>query len=166
MKSKISIDKLGQWNDNILKKQEEASEKADGNGLHGKHAGRQKDMELQDIDLSEDLMVDNPIRTSIARKFKRGEKVTAEDLETLVEFVDETMPSFHHFIVSRYRNIRREDYWLCVLVRCHFPPKEIAAMLGISGQHVAMKRRRLQERIFGLSGGSKDFDRKVRNIKG
>lgn len=51
-----------------------------------------------------------------------------------------------------------------ILTRLRFIPTEIAVLTGMSSQSVTNTRARLLQKIFGVKGGAKEFDDRIRNI--
>lgn len=164
MKKKISLDKLNKWNDKLALRNSILAATESTNGKPSDHLVYNQTLTLADSENIEKSILENPVLIIISRKYKRGVEVTSTDLECLCDFLNLIIPGFHHFIISHYPRISPSDYWLCVLVRCYFAPKEIAGILGLSPQLVAVKRTRLQERIFGNHGTAKEFDRKIQSV--
>lgn len=93
-----------------------------------------------------------------------GKKVKGNELDILIKSVEHKCPVLKTYIVERYPKISKDDYRLCIYVRCKLPPKVIANLLGISKSYVAIKRKRLLLKIFGMEGGASDFDRQIGHI--
>ena len=53
---------------------------------------------------------------------------------------------------------------LCILIRLGFCPTECAVLMGMSISALSNLRKRLNTRMFGISGGAREFDEKIRQL--
>ena len=95
-----------------------------------------------------------------------SERLTNEEWDALATMVDEELPTFRPTLYDIFPNIKWSDYQICMLVRLHFRPSEIAVLLRASLPYVSINRRRLLTRVFHRQGTAAEFDRRIREIKG
>ena len=72
------------------------------------------------------------------------------------------------FFLSRLHKINdlsAREINICLLTRLHFSPSEIATLTDISPQNVTNIRSRLLRKIFSVSGGAAEFDRRICDMK-
>jgi hypothetical protein len=53
---------------------------------------------------------------------------------------------------------------VCLLIRQHFQPSEIAILVASSPQSITNLRVRLLQKLFNEAGGAKDFDQRICQI--
>ena len=66
--------------------------------------------------------------------------ITKEDWASLEAMVDEYLPDFRKK-VDPSRNMKDADYRICMLIRLHFSPSEIAVFLDITLQNLYSRRK-------------------------
>lgn len=77
--------------------------------------------------------------------------------------VDCALPGFLQ-IINQNGTLPERDLRMCMLIKLCFLPTEIAVLTGVSPQIVTNSRARLLNRIFGESGGARDFDKKIQSL--
>ena len=92
------------------------------------------------------------------------EKISHEEWQELKQMTDQELPTFRTTLYRNMPNLKQSDYDLCMLDRLYFSPSEIALLTGYSLSSVTMKRVRLLEKIFHISGKGSQFDLLIRNI--
>lgn len=92
-------------------------------------------------------------------------KLTNEEWDALATMVDEELPTFRPTIYDIFPNIKWSDYQICLLVRLHFRPSEIATLIRRSQPYVTVNRRRMLTKFFREHGNGAEFDRRIRMIK-
>lgn len=63
-----------------------------------------------------------------------------------------------------HTNLSPNEINVTILTRLRFIPTEIAVLTGMSSQSVTNMRARLLQKIFGMKGGAKEFDDRIRNL--
>lgn len=93
----------------------------------------------------------------------RGRKVEAHDWQALNELFQEKLP---HFLpaINQSSDLSQREQQVCELIRLRFIPSEIAVLLTTTTQAVTNIRSRLLQKIFGVKGGAKDFDQRIRQL--
>lgn len=94
---------------------------------------------------------------------KRAVTPSYDDWTQLFRVAEEYYPGF----VSKVKScdaIGRAEYQVCVLVKLGFRTSDIAFLTNNSLNNVCNMRSRMMEKIFGVKGGSKDFDTKIMEL--
>ena len=94
-----------------------------------------------------------------------SERLTNEEWDALATMVDEELPTFRPTLYDIFPNIKWSDYQICMLVRLHFRPSEIATLIHRSLPYVTVNRRRMLTKLFNKQGKAMDFDRKIQMIR-
>lgn len=95
----------------------------------------------------------NTINEYIIRK----KIITDSEWTEVDRVVNQEIENFRVNLYSYY-NISLHEYHICLLIRMGIQPKDMANLLGCTTSAVSKARKRLQEKFFGDSGSSKDFD--------
>ena len=75
--------------------------------------------------------------------------------------VSQHLPSFLNALREYYPEMTDGEQRVCILLRLHFPLKDIASIEKISLQHLGVLRKRLLKKVFALEGSAKDFDKHI-----
>lgn len=67
-------------------------------------------------------------------------------------------------LFAGHTNLSPNEINVTILTRLRFIPTEIAVLTGMSSQSVTNTRARLLQKIFGMKGGAKEFDDRIRNL--
>ena len=94
-----------------------------------------------------------------------SERLTNEEWDALATMVDEQLPTFRPTIYGLCPDIKKSNYQICMLVRLHFRPSEIATLIHRSLPYVTVNRRRMLTKLFNKQGKAMDFDRKIQMIR-
>lgn len=87
----------------------------------------------------------------------RGVPAPDDDLSTLAQLSYAASPA----LLSLLKPLGSREQAVCLLIRQHFQPTEIAILTSLSPQSVTNLRVRLLQKLFGMNGGAKDFDYQV-----
>jgi hypothetical protein len=82
----------------------------------------------------------------------------------LYELILRVLPDFLPS-VNRNGLLSERDMRICMLIKLRFVPTEIATLIGLSPQSVTNSRTRLLQTIFGVKGGAREFDARIRQLK-
>ncbi len=82
----------------------------------------------------------------------------------LYELIQRVLPDFLPS-VNRNGLLSERDMRICMLIKLRFVPTEIATLIGLSPQSVTNSRTRLLQTIFGVKGGAREFDARIRQLK-
>ena len=91
-------------------------------------------------------------------------KATYEDKKQLISYAERNMPNFMNYLNIRKNKLSDIEILICILIKFKFITSEITCLLDISSQRLTTTRRRLNNKIFGNTGGAKDFDYSIKRI--
>ena len=112
-------------------------------------------------------IIDTPVYQRLLYVLKHpSESLTNEEWDALATMVDEQLPTFRPTIYGLCPDIKKSNYQICMLVRLHFRPSEIATLIRRSQPYVTVNRRRMLTKFFREHGNGAEFDRRIREIKG
>ena len=135
---------------------------------------RRKKTEKVEVDLPQEFMAEE---TSVDEKMTETEaylrfkdlskhpqkSITKEDWTSLEAMVDEYLPDFRKK-VDPSRNMKDADYRICMLIRLHFSPSEIAVFLDITLQNLYSRRKQLLSNVFHVIGKPQEFDQLLQEL--
>lgn len=109
--------------------------------------------------------------SSIVKRLKASANANPPHLASLEEFrelqelINQELPQFYSTLNTDRYTLKVIEYDVCLLLRVHFPPSDICRLTGITDGYASNMRKRLLERVFGISGSPKDFDNLIWAIK-
>ena len=77
--------------------------------------------------------------------------------------INEVYTGFTERLFNLYR-MTEQDYHVCLLIKMHIQPKDIATLTAHSKESVASTRSRLYQKIFGKKGTTKEWDEFVMSL--
>ena len=86
------------------------------------------------------------------------------DWAQLRKTVNKHLPKFIPMLSSYCDSLNLRETNLCILVKLHFIPTEIAVLLNMNKQSVGNLRVRLLRKIFKIEGSTRQFDDKIHEI--
>lgn len=106
--------------------------------------------------------------SDIYRRFEhlsfKGQQPTYEEWECIRQQVYLSYPGFKEFLTKHENYINDKEYKTCLLIRIGLKPTIISAMLGVSSSYITELRSKMLQKLFGMSGTSKSFDKKLIEI--
>jgi hypothetical protein len=105
------------------------------------------------------------IYKTLVDKDKYPDLLSDEDWEKIDAMIREVFPEFSLFLAAKkplFDDV--VDYRVCCLARLNLQPMACSYCLGISGSNYSKRRSILIEKLFGVPGNGKDFDRLIRGI--
>lgn len=93
---------------------------------------------------------------------KEGRCLHEECWEDVVAEMVENDHDFLAWLDSHMELLNDREHKLCILVRLHFVPSEMSALLSTSKQNVTNMRTRLLAKLFRVDGNPHDFDVLIR----
>lgn len=90
----------------------------------------------------------------------KGKPATDEDMNALAQHSYALHPDLQLLLAS----ITTKEQNICLLVRHHFQPTEIASLTLSSPQIITNTRVRLLRKLFNETGGAKDFDARITGV--
>ena len=117
------------------------------------------------------MALDHRLRKAdITRKLKKlansnpPQYPTLDDWDQLRALVEREIPSFRKALKVDELSLTEWDYDICLMIRVHLLPIEIAKLKQCSPSTVTKTRKRLLRLIFGEEGSSDDFDDEIGKI--
>ena len=105
------------------------------------------------------------IYKTLVDKDKYPDLLSDEDWEKIDAMIREVFPEFSLFLAAKkplFDDV--VDYRVCCLARLNLQPMACSYCLGISGSNYSKRRSKLIEKLFGVTGNGKDFDRLIRKV--
>jgi hypothetical protein len=87
-----------------------------------------------------------------------------EDWKQLRALVEREIPDFSEIVNAKDHPLSDLEYDVCLMVRVHLMPIEIARLKKCTPSYVSNIRKNLLKRIFGKDGSSEDFDDEIGKI--
>ena len=117
------------------------------------------------------MALDHRLRKAdITRKLKKlansnpPQYPTLDEWDQLRALVEREIPSFRKALKVDELSLTEWDYDICLMIRVHLMPIEIAKLKQCSPSTVTKTRKRLLRLIFGEEGSSDDFDDEIGKI--
>ncbi len=121
----------------------------------------------QDVN-SHSLADKNLKGTDIYLRFERlstiGQMPTEEEWDLLQVQISTYYPGFHDFLKEHAFHLGDKERKTCLLLRIGFKPTIIANMIGVTSSYITELRTKMLQKLFGLSGNSKSFDKMLREV--
>jgi DNA-binding CsgD family transcriptional regulator len=87
-----------------------------------------------------------------------------EDWKQLRALVEREIPDFSERVNGKDHPLSDMEYDVCLMVRVHLMPIEIARLKKCTPSYVSNIRKSLLKRVFGKDGSSEDFDDEIVKI--
>ena len=117
---------------------------------------------------SRELAANDFKTTGIYGEFKKsigmGKDLTRGEWVEFQDAMFKSYPGFSEFISQHCDNMSENEYKICLLIRADFRPVSIGAALQISASTMTYIRKELLDKLFKITGNSKDFDRILKSI--
>jgi len=144
------ISKLGSENSMLRLELEEKKAKLD-------YANTMARIENEKRERAEGDIFSSDIYLKIQRLVAEGKNLSEDDWQQLAMLVDGIYTGFTEKLYSLYK-LSVNDYRVCLLVKVHVQPKDIALLTSHSKESVSTTRSRLYQKVFGKKGSAKDWD--------
>ena len=120
-------------------------------------------------DVNSHSLADKKLKeTDIYLRYERlstiGQTPTDEEWSLLLSQISMYYPGFHDFMQEHDFHLSDEERKICLLLRIGFKPTIIANMIGVTSSYITELRTKMLQKLFGLSGNSKSFDKILREI--
>lgn len=106
--------------------------------------------------------------TSIYKKFEQlsvvGQQPSIEEWIELEQQINHYYPGFKEFLVKHEYLLNDKQRKTCLLIRIDIKPKMISHMLAVDPSYISNIRTEMLQKLFGMSGNSKAFDKLIKNI--
>lgn len=126
-------------------------------------AGYQNDRRNPEQWNMEDRLINADCVYALHRLASVGRTAGKQDWDALHQLTNK-YDSRLNALFTGHTNLSPNEINITILTRLRFIPTEIAVLTGMSSQSVTNTRARLLQKIFGVKGGAKEFDDRIRNI--
>ena len=144
------ISKLGSENTMLRLELEEKKAKLD-------YVNTMARIESEKREHAEGDIFGSTIYLKIQRLAAEGKTMGEQDWRQLAMLVDGVYTGFSEKLYSLYK-MSTYDYHVCLLVKVHILPKDIALLTSHSKESVSTSRSRMYQKVFGKKGSAKDWD--------
>lgn len=144
------ISKLGSENTMLRLELEEKKAKLD-------YVNTMARIESEKREHAEGDIFGSAIYLKIQRLVAEGKTMGEQDWRQLAMLVDGVYTGFSEKLYSLYK-MSSYDYHVCLLVKVHILPKDIALLTSHSKESVSTSRSRMYQKVFGKKGSAKDWD--------
>jgi hypothetical protein len=94
----------------------------------------------------------------------KGQFLSEKEWVTIINLIKEYLPGFDDYITT-YRHLLKDDeYRICLLLRLHFKPVDIAGMAGLSKSLISQRSTEIVRKLFQEKGSSKELSNKLAKI--
>ena len=122
--------------------------------LYKEKLGKQKES-------AESLLIKSPEYGDLRRYAVKGVAFSDEMWHKVDVMVIDILPNFYKFISSKKLELNDHEFKICILIRLHFTPKEVANSLDLSPSSITKIRNNMMKKLFGVEGKSKELDEKL-----
>lgn len=144
------IHKLGDENSMLKLELEERKAKLDYNNKVAR-------IEQEKRQQAESVIMSSTVYAKIKELLAKGRSLGDDDWKAVTQLINEVYTGFTERLFSLYR-MTEQDYHVCLLIKMHIQPKDIATLTAHSKESVASTRSRLYQKIFGKKGTTKEWD--------
>ena len=89
--------------------------------------------------------------------------ITDDDWLALIEILNKTYPNFLSKLKDMYK-LKPIELRICILLKLHFKPAQIAQLVLRTKQSITATRKRLYSKIFQKEGSADDFDKFIASL--
>lgn len=111
----------------------------------------------------EDRLINADCVYALHRLASVGRTAEKQDWDALHQLTNK-YDSRLNALFAGHTNLSSNEINVTILMRLRFIPTEIAVLTGMSSQSVTNTRARLLHKIFGMKGGAKEFDDRIRTL--
>ena len=94
----------------------------------------------------------------------KGQQPTQEEWEQIEQQIFLCYPGFKDLLSNHKSAISDKEYKTCLLIRIGIKPTNISFMLGVASSYITELRTKMLQKLFGMSGSSKSFDKLLKAI--
>ncbi len=106
---------------------------------------------------------EEPTIATFIQKVKRAkEHPNAEEWQRVFMLVETHYPGMKE--IKNRKDVSPQEYRICVLLKLGLDIQSIVLLENSSNVNVSAIRRRLLKKLFGVEGGTKDFDRRLAEV--
>ena len=112
--------------------------------------------------LLEENLMSQPVVKMLHEHALHGRTADEALLSRMTSLVKICLPNFVQLLDSKIRSDKSKVYYICILTKLRFSLSEIGVLIDSEPQSLNGLRRHLHFKLFGVKGGAKDFDEKIR----
>jgi tetratricopeptide (TPR) repeat protein len=131
--------------DNALKKEEEINE------LRRVLISYQENLNIEKWDVEQSLF-NHEIVQRLHKYAVRIVLPTDSEWEDLSGIVSKLLPDFYQRLIQNRKCLTEKEYRICLLIRLHFIPSEVAVLLNLTKQRVTNMRGTINRKLFHQDG--------------
>ena len=94
----------------------------------------------------------------------KGQQPTQEEWEQIEQQIFLCYPGFKDLLSNHKSAISDKEYKTYLLIRIGIKPTNISFMLGVASSYITELRTKMLQKLFGMSGSSKSFDKLLKAI--
>lgn len=114
--------------------------------------------------LADRKLIDTDIYKRFEQLSTKGQQPTQEEWEQIEQQVFICYPGFKDLLYKHESAINDKEYKTCLLIRIGIKPTNISSMLGVASSYITELRTKMLQKLFGMSGSSKSFDKLLKTI--
>ena len=108
------------------------------------------------------------VATDIYKRFEqlstKGQQPTQNEWGEIEQQIFLFYPGFKDLLSEHLSAINDKEYKTCLLIRIGIKPTNIGSMLGVTSSYITELRTKMLQKLFGMSGTSKSFDKLIKAI--
>ena len=101
---------------------------------------------------------------ALHKRIANGQHMEEENWNEVEKLLKQVYPGFTNKLRSLYR-MSELEYQVCLLIKLHIPPKDIASVLCRDVSTISTVRSRLYQKVFARKGGAKEWDEFILTIE-
>ena len=114
--------------------------------------------------LADRKLIDTDIYKRFEQLSTKGQQPTQEEWEQIEQQIFFCYPGFKDLLSKHGSAINDKEYKTCLLIRIGIKPTNISSMLGVASSYITELRTKMLQKLFGMSGSSKSFDKLLKTI--
>ena len=87
----------------------------------------------------------------------KGDKLEAEDWESISQLVKQTFPTFYAFVTARGNGTNIKEQQLCLLFRLYVKPRRASLLIGVAPSMVTKLSKSALKKLFNANGTGKNL---------
>ena len=107
----------------------------------------------------------SPAYQTLHDKDTRGEKLEAENWESISQLVKQTLPTFYAFVTAPQNRTNIKEQQLCLLFRLYVKPRRASLLIGVAPSMVTKLGKSALMKLFNADGTSKHLAEKLQMLR-
>ena len=114
--------------------------------------------------LADRKMRENDIYNRFEQLSIKGQQPTQEEWKLIEQQIFLCYPGYKDFLLKHEFLLNDKEQKTCLLIRIGLKPTSIGLMLGVTSSYITELRSKMLQKLFGMSGSSKSFDKLLKDI--